>query len=84
MAAARRDQRQHGGCAGGLSQLDAVPPRDAPYTGKVRITATSGGSVTGSPSEVAVSLKVRGVAMLVSPKDLSFEVKYGENPRCSP
>ena len=45
----------------GLSvNTSAVLPSDTPYAGKIRITATGGGTVMGSPTEVIVSLKLRG------------------------
>jgi hypothetical protein len=48
------------------------------YSATVRITATSGGDVTNSPQDVTVSLTLRGLAMVVSPTELNFEVGYGQ------
>ncbi len=54
------------------------------YSGRIRITATSGGTVSNSPQDVTVSLTLRGVAMIVSPLTLSFDAKYGQTSPIKP
>ncbi len=61
----------------GVSVDTGGPP--GTYVGKIRISATgSGGTVQNSPQDVTVNLTIRGVAMVVQPVLLAFDLESGE------
>ena len=65
------------GTLGVSVDTNAIAP--GTYTGKISISATSAsGAVQGTPQEVTVNVTIQGVAMVISPTLLTFNVKYGD------
>lgn len=57
--------------------VDTTGAAPGAYTGKIRISATDSG-VYNTPQDVTVTLNLTGVALSVTPTDLSFTVEYGQ------